>query len=130
MIDPIFADDVTAQQLFDRVWTKFVVERAPRSVAHMDDRLSCRYRGPCGTACAVGVLVTDAECDGWDHAYGSPSSNSLAAWGKLPPRLIPHAALLSDLQRAHDSHEGEFVHVEALRDVAAERGLAIPEAQS
>jgi hypothetical protein len=119
MSDPIFADDVTAQQLFDRVWTRFVIEKAPRSVVPGGNM--CLYRRADGAACAVGILATDDECVGWE------AEGPVHAIENLPPRLVPHLDLLGDLQYAHDGSDGDLVGANRLLAVAIKHGLTIPE---
>jgi hypothetical protein len=131
--EPIFADNVTAQQLFDRVWQRFVVEGAPRSGVPCDGAFSCMYRGPGGAACAVGVLVTDDECAGWDTARGieahGPTVGYLKQNRMLPVRLRDHLDLLSALQSAHDV-DCSWASRDALRNafacVAEDFGLTVP----
>ena len=52
---------MTNQEIFDKVWNHFVVERKPRSIL-MDNALRqvCKYRDGRGNACAVGLFIPDA----------------------------------------------------------------------
>lgn len=139
MIDPTKAG--TAQEIFDAVWQRFVVEHAPRSVVESAERVMCAYRGPNGTACAVGCLVTDAECAGWDEASNT-AIYEIASHMGLPERLQDHVYLLCDLQSCHDggelagvpdedddvevNFETPSARAESLRFVAAKHDLAVP----
>lgn len=66
----------------------------------LDDYGSCVYRGPCGTKCAVGALISDDEYSGDMEAK---KVSDLVVQRLLPTRLIPHETLLISLQLAHDN---------------------------
>jgi hypothetical protein len=130
--DPIFADELTAQQIFDFVWTKFVVEGAPGAIERLPNgSTECRYQTSTGARCALGVLLTDSEIDA---ILAMPGMNGRGAArlmerGLMPDRLLPHRDLISALQHAHDCHGfGGQVREERLRDVANSFGLTIPAA--
>lgn len=59
---------------------------------------ACRYRGPDGTACAVGCLLKDEDVGEGVNVYGLPAC-----------RVLSHKtfSLLSDLQLVHDSRQPE-----------------------
>lgn len=118
-------NSITAQEIFDLVWDHFVTRKQPLSVGDQGD---CLYRGPHGTKCAVGILVSDEECTGWDDVM--IGVYTLAAKGQLPSRLIPHKNLLVALQDAHDSARIYGNLEERLRDLAKRFSLRIPEVQS
>jgi hypothetical protein len=103
-----------------------VTERAPKSVRIRAGAERCVYRGRGGTACAVGVLVTDAECAGWDRRVRN-SAMGLKKAGALPPRFVAHVTLLQHLQLVHDSATDEIDgRARDLRLVAAGHGLVAP----
>lgn len=114
----LFRDDVTAQELFDAVWTRFVVNGAPRSM----NAGGCAYRGDDGAKCAVGILVTDNECAEWE-GWGATSP---VIRHSMPSRLHPHMSLLSDMQDAHDLADSTSGIESRLRSAAARHGLTVP----
>lgn len=73
----------------------------------------CKYRGPNGTSCAVGCLLTDEEVgEGEDSLDSLPIATVLQVQlaGRLPERLKPHAVLLRELQIAHDMYLPSIDH--------------------
>jgi hypothetical protein len=118
-------EDVTAQEILNRTWRRFITRRSKQSI---DDDGNCVYRSPEGRACAVGMHVTDAECRDWDRSNNS-TIDAIAARGQLPRRLEAHRALLSDLQAAHDGWDSEYDGEERRRsliEVADAHGLTVP----
>jgi hypothetical protein len=116
-------DAITAQEIFNRVWQRFVVEKAPRSLSASGG--VCMYRGVNGAACAVGCLLSDEE------AARFPEGESVASNREnLPARFRGHLGLLEQLQEAHDVSTGTFVSETELRIVADNFDLAIPEVAS
>lgn len=121
-----------AQEIFDRVWTHFVVERAPRSVARPEDcdgiaAAECRYRGPDGQRCAVGLLIPDAEYGAWMEGW---DVERLMRDERFPEALRPlraHQALLSDLQAAHDDEDFDNDRAARLAYIGRCFELRIPE---
>jgi hypothetical protein len=114
---------MTAQEIFDRVWTHFVVEGNPRS---MNNYGACVYRGLNGARCAVGVLIPDAE---YRDDFEGFNAGALIRGDDCPPSLVPmreHADLLDALQIAHDGACNGDVDPR-LRIVANEHSLTIPE---
>lgn len=130
---------------FDKVWNHFVVEKNPPSVE--EDDITCLYRGPNGSRCAVGVLLPDEvyqpTLEGVSLKDLDPNvcvASEFAAW------IRSHGlTFLGQLQQAHDqavlsqmAHNmaghsvltpGRF-HEEIerlLREVAADFGCEIPE---
>jgi hypothetical protein len=117
-------DTITAQEIFDRVWRRFVVERAPRGV---NIHGGCMYRTPGGRMCAVGCLLTDEEAETIMVAYGNGSLvNALCSRGLLPARFKPHMPLLCRLQATHDGPEFDSDRARRLREVANLFDLTIP----
>jgi hypothetical protein len=114
---------MTAQEIFDRVWTHFVVEGNPRSI---DEDRDCVYRGPEGQKCAVGIFIPDAEYR--DSLEGSDVRTMLRG-DRCPPSLAAmreHMDLLYCLQSAHDDARCGDISV-PLRRVARDFSLTIPE---
>ena len=137
----------TAQEIFDTVYHHFITNKQPRSTNTFG---GCQYRGPNGTKCAVGVLLTDDECAGWDDLKFLTSDNGIymttlgldwmssvissgdfkpnvtyfATMGVLPDRLKPHLALISALQCVHD-YNTLLTH-DSFKQVSNHFSLAIP----
>ena len=117
---------MTNQEIFDKVWNHFVVERKPRSFDYtLDGGCSCRYRDSKGNRCAVGLFIDDAD---YHPSLEGASVSILVREGRLPTALLAHLPLLRDLQRAHDQLNASraSVSVHALRRVAHTHGLACP----
>ena len=102
------------QEIFDIVWDHLVTKKSPKSVAQD----YCVYRGPNGTMCAVGVLVTDTECYGW--------GNRPVDEVDLPERLEDHVDFLQEMQVCHDDSNSIEDRIQSLRTVADEYGLQVP----
>lgn len=93
---PNVPDPQTAQDIVDTVWARLIEQGGPGW-----DPASggCRYYLPeTGRACAVGVLLTDAE----KGAFGRERVG-ISSFVKLVPRLEPHFKVLLALQDAHDT---------------------------
>jgi hypothetical protein len=99
-----------AQEIFETVWNHFVVGGAPRSYDETRTNGTCLYRGPNGSKCAVGVLLTDNEYSlDMDGSIGGDTDvGSLARRGALPGRLMGHIPLLAALQAHHDDAMSDF----------------------
>lgn len=109
---------MTAQEIFNAVWKHLVTDNAPKSVRK--DGEACQYRGADGAKCAVGILVTDEECEGWD------ASGNAASDVPLPARLTAHVALLAELQLCHDTANNPQERSKKLRKCAQMFALKIP----
>lgn len=93
---------LTAQDIFDAA-ARHIIKQGRASVRRTSGGgSSCLYRGPWGTACAVGGLLTDAQGRGLDKDRdgGSSVGNIISL---LPERLREHEGILCSLQMAHDS---------------------------
>lgn len=109
--------EITAQSIFDTTARHL---RAMRRPSKRYGRGS--YRGFDGARCAVGVHLTDEECQlptetrhlfvdprivdsasGTIDALGLGDVQSLLSQGLLPERLVPHVDLLASLQVVHDN---------------------------
>ena len=113
---------MTAQEVFDTVWTAMTVQRVP---AFNSDKGMCMYRYE-GLKCAVGCLMTDEEAA--DMGYEGISASN------VPPRLYEHLYLLQKLQKAHDdtaivSHRSSWLDSfrESARIIAQNFNLSVPE---
>jgi len=92
---------MTAQEIFNIVWERFVVQNAPRAVRPEPGGEYCVYRREADDArCAVGALLTLEEAEAADKE-GGPVGNLYDA-RVLPARLRPHFSFLVALQRIHD----------------------------
>lgn len=135
----------TAQEIVDTVWMAYGPLGLPRSSRSG----TCRYAGPGGTGCAVGVLVSRDVAEAMDrHQVGNVSTfidRFTRGGGRWVPKPLteaarafePHGRLLLALQQAHDIGRvpgasvgyavGEpGVLAEAVRAVAAHHGLLDP----
>ena len=110
---------MTAQELFDTVWTALV--RQGCKSADNDD--ACLYRGPNGTKCAAGHILTDAEVEQLGEGV------TVQQWN-VPSRLAPHLKLLKGLQQAHDAADELPTWLDDFKrraqKVAAEFELTVP----
>lgn len=95
------------QKIFDAV-VEHLRRQGKRSKSQSGP--SCLYRGPGGTACAVGALLTDKEA-------ASIEGNSVYDIA-LPDRLLPHRMLLAELQLAHDRQRSAIALNEDLETIA------------
>ncbi len=107
---------LTDQMVFDITAEHLVTQGVPA----LNGRL-CMYRTEDGLRCAVGVHFTDEE---YDISLEGKDVNALYEVGVLPKRLVPHLALLVDLQAAHDTELFAQVIIHDLRAIAQARGLS------
>jgi hypothetical protein len=115
---------LTNQEAFNEVWNWFVVEKHPKSVGEPGSRYvlgnDCKYRGPNGNKCAIGVLIPDELYDEeWDGGRGANLREiQLEEWKNLD------WALLKEMQECHDY---DFLNMEPrLRRIAEDYELSIP----
>ena len=111
------------QEIFDIVWDHLVTKKSPKSVSRGKSNIKgndtfCMYRGPNGTKCAVGALVTDEECDGW--------GNMAVRDVRLPQRLEEHYDFLEEMQFCHDESDSIQDRIESMRKVATTYSLRVP----
>lgn len=112
---------MTAQDIFNRA-AGHLLKQGKRA-AKPDDEFSCLYRGPAGTACAVGALIPEDLYTGELEGYGL-SGMLKEAPTDLADALQPHKQLLWDLQGVHDnSRVGPERWPQRLEEVAARFGL-------
>jgi hypothetical protein len=91
------AAGVTAQQIFNKVWKHFIVNKAPRGIIIEGGVERCVYRTESGAACAVGVCLRNDEV---------PAYNFRPDTSWLPTHLRKHVDFLIELQAAHDGYGG------------------------
>ncbi|OZI20087.1 hypothetical protein CAL26_21265 [Bordetella genomosp. 9] len=95
---------MTAQQVFDRVAVHLLKQGKPATLGAG----TCVYRGPGGTACAVGVLIPESEyadcLEGGAVGYliGMCHDRDRPELGHF---LRKHQGVLRDLQQVHDTTE-------------------------
>ncbi len=121
----------TIQQVFDKVWDHFVVNKGTQS--KIDS--CCQYRGPDGARCAVGVCLPDDLYDAGmeGHRIGFIQINFADVYDKVFNGISSED--LSGLQHAHDAwgvdpltDESFAEHIERhLRSYASTHNLTIPE---
>lgn len=80
------------QQMFDTIIEKMVEQRVPS----VNKDGYCVYRGPNGTKCAVGHLITDDE---YSEEMESAKASDVA---KHIERFYDHRFFLQELQHCHD----------------------------
>jgi hypothetical protein len=120
---------MTAQQIFDKVWQTFVVEKAPKSV---NEAGKCVYGHPDTIGCAVACLMpreTRQALYEYENKTTSLSVTLLSREipGEYPAWVDDNIILLRSLQSVHDN-SSDLLNIESgMRDIAAEFGLAIPE---
>ena len=85
---------MTPQEIFDTV-ARHLFAQGKQS----RDPVSCLYRGPDGTKCAVGVLIPDAT---YDEDMEGCSIVGLLREFSLPAWMGEHVNLLQHLQSVHD----------------------------
>lgn len=124
----------TAQQIFDRVWHHFLVEKQPFSYDPATG--GCYYRGADGARCAVGLFIPDSV---YKEEMEQPFCDlvcSSDAPGRLRAFLAKHEDLFMKLQEAHDSAPGygsaaarRAAFRSDLRRIAKRFGLQVPRPQ-
>ena len=129
-------DETTDQELFDAVVTHLLGMDGPCK----DERGHCAYRGPGGTACAVGALLPDSALELYDDViseflreYKAAVYASLADEMPELDRLVESEEMLSELHDAHDSAESwngglNFAGVKSLLKIADWYCLKPPQA--
>lgn len=130
----------TRQQLFDKAYTAIVKQGVPSYRAATETKGGgCVYRGPNGTSCAIGHLLSDelratvaeAPIDGLLEL----DSNVFDFFGVTPQSFREDAEFLSRLQHAHDVAILGQQDLDGFADrfkrnmaaLAQEHGLTVPE---
>ena len=97
---------MTPQEIFDTV-ARHLFTQGKRAgyernkEDHGEESFACRYRGPSGTACAVGALIPDAAYD--PEMEGAGVLRLIDNYGPdLPPWMRDNFELLDRLQMVHD----------------------------
>ena len=108
------------QEIFDTV-TRHLLRQRRKSQAYDG---TCLYRGPAGTKCAVGCLLTDEEAS---RCVEGQSPDGLLVDGTLPSRLRRHVGFLEELQPLHDDNEPSEWR-ELLCQLGRSYGLKLPAA--
>ncbi len=109
---------LTAQSIFDTVYRHLLKQNA-----RSEDGRTCLYRGPNGTQCAVGCLLTDSEVEQIGNKTGVVRARME---GNLPGRLWEHVDLLQELQGIHD-RLSPYEWKAALTVLARTSDLTVPE---
>lgn len=100
---------MTPQEIFDTVVRHLFTQGKRCGERRADEdggSFQCKYRGPLGTSCAVGVLIPDEAYDPAMEgnavvALFDPDATSEGGF-KLPDWMKENVRLLSDLQDVHD----------------------------
>jgi hypothetical protein len=109
---------LTLQEVFDKAATHLLKQ----GVRSYKNGVTCLYRGPNGTMCAVGALIDDAH---YVPSLERKPADNLYVMEALRLSGVPAdaaAELLIELQRLHDKLEPAAWNAE-LRYIAAEHGL-------
>ena len=92
----------TRQQIIDKVWTHFVVNKNPRCIN--PTTRTCSYSG---TGCAVGCLIPRRTARLWDNIEDSQISNISGELHRSYSHFFDNTAhtldLLAQLQQVHDT---------------------------
>lgn len=132
--------DTTDQELFNAVVTHMLGMDGPCK----DERGNCAYRGPGGTACAVGALLSDSVLELYFGAIGELFTQYTRSVydayeceaDKIPEleRLMESEYLMTDLQHVHDKDASwgkgglNSVGVERLMGLALAHLSSVPKA--
>jgi hypothetical protein len=109
---------MNAQEIFDTVVTHLYTQGKQAG----NGEGGCLYRTDEGLKCAVGCLI---PYDQYHHSMEGRTVESLQSL--LPPYLLPHQSLLTNLQGVHDapsSWTDADVMVGSLRRIAWKEGLS------
>lgn len=95
---------MTPQEIFDTV-AKHLFNQGKRCGerrADEDGSFQCKYRGPLGTSCAVGIFIPDKAYDPVMEGSAVSALLDCDPPFKLPAWMKENVRLLSDLQDVHD----------------------------
>jgi hypothetical protein len=113
---------MTNQEAFDIIVRHLLTQKKKSmSLPQPWDTPICLYRGPDGTKCAVGILISDA--DYWSLMETRLVDDPIVS-SAIPPGV--GTGLLMELQQLHDDHE-PVTWEEHLRAYALEEGFDFPE---
>lgn len=92
---------MTPQEIITKVWEHMAKQR----VQSRDKSKRCMYRGPNGTACAVGCLLDDATAKKLDQLDTVAIAYIVEEHPDMVPEwVVENANLLAKLQHAHDNN--------------------------
>lgn len=99
-----------AQEIFDTVATHLFNQgqRCAIKSKTSPGTMSCVYRGPNGTKCAVGALLSDEDYRAKMDDDGMTAEMLIHSFKHLPTWFIRQNGLLTSLQRVHDNGENWF----------------------
>ncbi len=119
------------QAAFDKA-VHGILAQGGRSLAYINGRLTCAYRGEGGKKCAVGHLLSDEQIEGYGVAE---ATNPGTFPGALLKELIPDVEVkvgtdfLWELQAVHDNcsdHNFANSFFNSAKRFAINRGLTFP----
>lgn len=106
----------TKQQIFDQVATHLLTQNKKSSKTANNGSLICLYRGPDGTKCAAGCLISDEE---YDTTFENNTWDTLVNYCGIPRNNM---ILIKSLQDIHDG-EDPSEWKEELKKLAESRQL-------
>jgi len=112
---------LTAQDIFDRVYNHFIVNRQPRSLRDGGESTECRYHGSNGERCAGGLFIIDEL---YDETIEGERVSDITSY--LEPGCSSHIKLLTELQRAHDGYIHHVDMKKKLISIAEDFSLTVP----
>lgn len=117
---------LTLQQVFDKIYTHFIIEGNPRSITIEGE---CRFRGKNGTKCAIGLFIPDEVYEEKMETLG------IASLFQNYPTMEDILGDLSEfelstLQKYHDMALTTAIFRDALKNFAQTRGLTVPVKES
>jgi hypothetical protein len=96
---------LTQQEIFDKVVTHYLIDKQPYSSQYG----ICKYRGPNGARCAVGLFIPDSEyVEGMD-----------AAGGKEAFELIEKGFLVGETKTLIESNLVFFTNLQSIHDMSS-----------
>jgi hypothetical protein len=120
---------MTMQEVFDKVATHLMTQgcRSVQGTAEVGRRSTCLYRGPNGTKCAVGCLISDEAYSPTLEEKPVEATNVLEALARSGLDVFDSTLrrLLRELQTVHDSVPVAN-WAQGLAYIAKQYGLAPP----
>lgn len=122
-------DNKTPQEIFDFAY-KGIIKQGVPSIS--GPRL-CKYAGPNGTACAIGLMVDRETAETWDEIQGTINYLCESQSALTPPWVKKNLPLLSAIQECHDdaSQQDDSIFIstykELMVNVAPVFNLTVPE---
>lgn len=89
----------TKQQIFDQVATHLLTQNKKSSKTARNGTLICLYRGPDGTKCAAGCLISDEE---YDTEFEEKTWFNLVNYHGVPRNNM---TIIKSLQDIHDNKD-------------------------